>query len=349
MHVRTASGRHQHVLEAFTGLLAERVARGEQDLVAPLAVNLLRAHHFGLEAQVEFLVQGTHGRVQHLGVAQVGHAAAAREDAHAHAEAGQGLAQFQPDHARADHGHRAGQIVPVKHVVAGDDAWADVLQLRQHHRRRPGGDHEALRFDFKMVVDAQGVRAGEPGMAADPVCFGKPLDALEHEADKPVALAPHAFHHGAPVDAFFARMHAEARRHVEHVGGVGGGNQELARHAADAGAGGAVVAAFDDDRARALRMGRAVGGHARGAGADHGDVDCQFLHTRLHGVTIRRFHFKCRAGPLPATSAPASSSRAAGTTTPSGRPATPGATATRPATGRGRRCRRASSSSGSGR
>ena len=60
---------------------------------------------------------------------------------------------------------------------------------------------------------------------------------------------------------------------LDRMRGIRGCDQELARHAADPRAGGAVRPAFDDDRTRALRVRGAVGRHAGRAGADDGDVN----------------------------------------------------------------------------
>ena len=64
---------------------------------------------------------------------------------------------------------------------------------------------------------------------------------------------------------------------------LGGGNEELARHAADARAGGAVEPAFDDDRTAPRGLRRAIRGQARRSGADHGDVrlDSSHLYSRM--------------------------------------------------------------------
>jgi hypothetical protein len=64
------------------------------------------------------------------------------------------------------------------------------------------------------------------------------LDVLQAEAHEAVALALHALHHRRPVDAHAgARVHPERRRVREAVGGLGRGDQQLRRHAADARAG----------------------------------------------------------------------------------------------------------------
>jgi hypothetical protein len=72
-------------------------------------------------------------------------------------------------------------------------------------------------------------------------------------------------------------MDAELGCQVEHVGGLGGCDQEFAGHAAHARAGGAVHAALDQTVRGALRLRGAVGDEAGGAGADHGsDIDDAF-------------------------------------------------------------------------
>ncbi len=73
-------------------------------------------------------------------------------------------------------------------------------------------------------------------------------------------------------------VHTEARRRFDGVGRIRGGDEQLARHAADAGAGGAIGAAFDDHCGRARRSGSVVCGKACRPGADDGDVDLRNLH-----------------------------------------------------------------------
>ena len=355
MHVRRAPGRHQHVLEALAAFLAQRVAHMQDHLVAFLH----RFDDLALERDVDFLAQHARSAAQHFGVADVGDGAAARVETHAHAETAQGLAQFEADHAGADHGHRSRQVVPVKHIVAGDDAGADVLELRQAQRRRAGGDDDAPGVDLGMVVDLQRARAGKARVALQAVLGGDGFHGLEHETDEAVAFALHARHHGRAVDPHLTGVHAERTGRVQRVRRVGRGDQELARHAADPGAGGAVVRALDHHGARALRFCRAIGGHAGGAGADDGDIHIQLFHgalslflSLLTGKTIRYFtrnRLRYQADRLRATTSRGPSWPAALPSTRAGTPAGPGASWTPPAAGRGPYCARASSSSGSGR
>ena len=119
----------------------------------------------------------------------------------------------------------------------------------------------------------------ETRMTANAVRFGNGLHVARHETDKAVALAPHALHDLASVDADNAvGMDAEARRLCDGMGGLGGGNEQLARHAAHARAGGAIVAAFDHHGARSRGFGCAVRRKSRRAGADNRNVNLQGFH-----------------------------------------------------------------------
>ncbi|KAG1262206.1 hypothetical protein G6F65_014724 [Rhizopus arrhizus] len=62
------------------------------------------------------------------------------------------------------------------------------------------------------------------------------------------------------------------------VGGFRSGDQQLGRHAAHAGAGRAVRAAFDQQRALARRFRGAISRQAGSAGADDGDISVQSFH-----------------------------------------------------------------------
>src|SRR5450830_1731028 len=119
----------------------------------------------------------------------------------------------------------------------------------------------------------------ETCMAANAVRVGNVLHIAQHETDKAVALAPYAIHDPAAIDADKAiDMDAKARCLPDGMGALGGGNEELARHAADARAGGAIVAAFDDYSGHSCGFGCAVRGKARRAGADYRNVNLHGLH-----------------------------------------------------------------------
>ena len=94
-----------------------------------------------------------------------------------------------------------------------------------------------------------------------------------HEADEPVALGPHPRHHPHAIDLNPSDVHAKAVGLLRAMRGVGGGDQQLAGHAAYAGAGGAEALGFDQQHALGHGAGGAVGGHSCGAGAEDRDVD----------------------------------------------------------------------------
>ncbi|MCY1233824.1 hypothetical protein D9M72_463810 [compost metagenome] len=140
-----------------------------------------------------------------------------------------------------------------------------------------------------MAVHFQRGVVDKAGVAAQPVGFRDVLHAAHDKADKAVALAAHAGHDLAAVDADLAiHVHAERRGVAQFVRGLGGGDQQLGGHAAHPGAGGAVRAAFDDHGALARGNRGTVGGKAGGACADHGDVGLDGSHgvrfLGCHGV-----------------------------------------------------------------
>jgi hypothetical protein len=112
-----------------------------------------------------------------------------------------------------------------------------------------------------VSVHVEGIAAGEARASHDAVLGGDAFDPLQDEPDEAVAFAFHAAHDLAAVDALRALdMHAECRRGVDRMGGLGGGDEQLGGHAADAGAGGAVGAGLHDRGAGAARARGPVGG-----------------------------------------------------------------------------------------
>src|SRR4051812_20471741 len=89
-------------------------------------------------------------------------------------------------------------------------------------------------------------------------------------------------------------MHAEARCKLRRVHGLSRGDQQLARHAADARAGRPVLAAFDEHDRSAGRLRRAVGGEASGAGTDDCDVD---IHGQIDFFAASKYF--CTSSALP--------------------------------------------------
>ena len=140
-----------------------------------------------------------------------------------------------------------------------------------------------------MVVDETCMTAYAPG-------FGNILHFAQRETDKAVTLGPYAIHDRAAIDADQAvEMDAEAGCLADGMGGLGGGDEELARHAAHARAGGAIVAAFDDRDACSRGFGGAVGGDAGGPGTDYCNVNLRGVHV-LSALDRRSQPGCCRFG-----------------------------------------------------
>jgi len=199
----------------------------------------------------------------------------------------QRLAKFEADDAGAEHGDRRRQILPVEDVVVDDQPIAGSAQHRRQVGRGAGGDHRAAELDGEGDAAVrpghlERVRSGETRVADEPVARRDLVDTVEHETDEAVALATHAGHHGAAIDAHRAiEPQPERGPTRDAVRSLGGSDEQLARHAADAGARGAKRPALDDDSALAGSHCGSVGSEAGSAGADHGDIDFDMLHGGL--------------------------------------------------------------------
>ena len=214
-------------------------------------------------------------------VAERADVAAAAEDARRDAEPVQRLPELEADHARAEDGDRARQVVPVEDVVVDDEAIARGAQDRRDRRatsrwRSPPGRTRSRVWSStveRAVVD-------ETRVAADAVRRRDRVDAFEHEADEAVALALHARHHRLAVDS----RRVPSRRRPNS-------GQRSRPCAASAAAISSLLgmqptraqvvpygAALDQDGALARGDRGAIRGEAGGAGADDGDIHVDLLH-----------------------------------------------------------------------
>ncbi len=206
----------------------------------------------------------------------------------------QSLADFETDHAGAEHRHRARQVIPAEHIVIDNQTVAGSAQGWRQVRRRTGGDHRAAELDAVRdcaigTLHLERVWTGEVRVANELVAGGDLVDPLEHEADEAVTLAANPRHHSATVDSQRAiDPQAEGGPVLDPVGSLSSGDQQLAGHATDPRAGGTKRPALNDDGALPGRHRRAVGGQSGGTGTQHGDVDGV-----LHGGHLRRL---CRCG-----------------------------------------------------
>jgi hypothetical protein len=151
----------------------------------------------------------------------------------------QGLTEFQSDHAGAYDRRRCRQIVPLKDIVVDDQAIAQRLERIGVSGARAGGNDDALGRNAGVGVDLKVVVVNEIGMPADTILLRKAIDAAQHQADKAVAFALDAFHDFPAIYADCAiQVHAECGCPRNAMCGVCGGDEELARHAANARAGG---------------------------------------------------------------------------------------------------------------
>src|ERR1035437_38151 len=241
-HIGRASGGSQNIIE-IPGLLGAIWRRASND---DLVAVTLHGSNLRVGFQRELLFEGRDGVSKYLRVAKRAHAASASKYGNMNSQAMQCLAQLQADDSRADHGHRFGQIVPVEHVVANDETVAQGLERIRVVGPRAGCDDDAFGRNAGKVSDRQRMVVHETRMAANTVRVRHVLHVAQHETDKAVALAPDTIHDFAAIDAGSAiDMDAKTRCPSDGMGSVSGGNEKLARHAADACTGGAIVAAFD--------------------------------------------------------------------------------------------------------
>jgi hypothetical protein len=158
----------------------------------------------------------------------------------------QRLTQLEADHAGTDHGNRCGQIGPVEYVVVDDEAIPEFSERIGISHSRSRRNDDALRRDALVIADDKRVVVLEARVTTNAIRFRDAFDIPQHEAYEAVAFAPHPRHDFAPFDADPAvEMRAETRQKLCRMHGLGRGDQELARHAADARAGRSVLAAFD--------------------------------------------------------------------------------------------------------
>ena len=236
-HVGGAAGRREQVLEALDLVGSVEGLVLDDDRVAV-------ATHVGVRigVEIELGAEDLAGLDQHGGVADGPHAAAPAEDLDANAQpAEQRLAELEADDARPEHRNALGQVVELEDLVVGDQPVAERVPRRRKGRRGAGGDDDRLRDDRRTAVDRQRVVVDEGRATEDLVGRRDLVDAARDEADEAVAFALHALHHGLAVDhQRCVDRQAERRQPVEQVRGFGRRDQQLARHAAHARAGGAV-------------------------------------------------------------------------------------------------------------
>ncbi len=274
-----AAGRQQPV-EAFLDGLAVQAQGADDDFVAFAPQGELSR----LRDERQFVGEDVGRQGLERGVGERADAPAAAVQTHAHPQPVQRLRQFQPDDAGAGDGHRRRQRLPGEDIVVDDEPVAQFAPPGFGHRRaRTGGDDDAVGQHARVTAHVERVVVDEARVALQPMPGRPVLHGFDDETDEAVALAAHAVHHRRAVDDQATAVHAKASRVRDGVRRLGGGDEQLARHAAHAGAGGAVGAAFDDDDAACMGQRAAVGRHAGGAGADDGHVNIQ----GVHGIDLR--------------------------------------------------------------
>jgi hypothetical protein len=190
----------------------------------------------------------------------------------------QRLAELETDNAAAEHRDRPGQVLPLEHVVAGREQIADGLEQRRVDWPRAGRDQDPPGRHHRVVADLQPVVVDEARVPVQAMRRRHLLDHVEHRADEVVAQGAEAGHHRPAIDLRRPGLDPEYRGFAHRVRRPGGGDQQLARHAADPGAGGAVHPALDQDHTLGVLAHLAIGREPRRPGADDRDVDLALRH-----------------------------------------------------------------------
>ena len=200
----------------------------------------------------------------------------------------QRLAELQADDAAAEHRDRLGQILPVEHVVAGREQIAGCRERRRVDRPGAGRDQDRPGGYHRIVADLQAVVVDEARVSGQAMLRREVLDHLEHRADEIIAQGAYARHHRPAVDPCRPGSDPEHRRFAHGVRRLGRGDQQLARHAADPGAGGAARPLFDQHQPVGMLAHHAIGGEPGGPGADDCDLHLALRHACPSRVGCRR-------------------------------------------------------------
>ena len=275
-HIGRTTGRREQKLE----MLHLRTAI-ERPILNCHAIAVARDIGMCIGVKVELVTKRAPRIFEQYGIGQRPQPASAPEYLDAHPQSMQCLTQFETDDAGTEHRDAFRKIIPFENFVVGDESIAQRLPCRRECRRRASGNHDPRRRDRDPLVHLQRGVINEARMAADTFRLRNVLDAAQDEADKTIALALDPRHHGTTVDLDLAvELQAETGKPVDRVRRFCRRNQQFARHATHARAGGAVGTAFNQQHPLACGLRRAPGGEACRAGADHGDIGHEILHRR---------------------------------------------------------------------
>ena len=269
LDVRLAPRRGQRPVEALRDRLGP-LRLGEAHAHALLVV--LDGTDVRVEEQRELGAQHVGGDPRDRLVRQRRDAAALGEAPHADAEPRERLRRLDADHARPEDDDGIGQGLHLEEVRDGEAARPRPLSdLGRDARRRARRDHHPPRAE-RLAVHQQHARLAEAGRPAQPVRLRDRERLLDHALDEAVAQRVEPRHHRRAVHGHRARAHAERVRLPRRVRVLGGGDQELGRHAARARAGRPVGAVLDQDHVVRVQPRGLVGLEPRRARADDGDI-----------------------------------------------------------------------------
>jgi hypothetical protein len=192
------------------------------------------------------------------------------------------LTELECDHPRAEHGDRFGEVGKLEDRLAGEHVRLEPAEQGGEPGGRTRGDHDRARIEARRPVrplDLEKRRADEARLSAEAGRGCEGLRRLDDEADEAIALATDPLQNRRAVHAGRHReLDSEGAGAPGLVGQLGGGDQQLRRHAADSGAGGAIGPGLDQYgfSPGSLRLAPRV--QARGSGSDDRHIDLPNPH-----------------------------------------------------------------------
>lgn len=116
-------------------------------------LRLLDRLDVGVRMEPEFVGEDVTRAVDDRGIREGPDPATATEQFDADTQAMERLPEFQTDDAGPENGDRRGEIVPVEHIVVGDQAISQFFEHRRDVRARTCGDDYAFGTDGAAIAE----------------------------------------------------------------------------------------------------------------------------------------------------------------------------------------------------
>jgi hypothetical protein len=203
-HVRRASGGGDHVVDVGCALDAVLAAIANSHAVA----FALDRQNFGVRLELQLALERAPRVRSQRRIAERPDMAEPAEKRDVDAEPMERLPELEPDHAGAEDGDGARQIVPAEDVVIDDEAIAGATQHGRQPRRGAGGDDRPRELDRRVIVDRERPVVDEARVSAHVIRFGDCVD--DHPARSPTKRSRSRF--TRPITALPSTWRSPSRR-----------------------------------------------------------------------------------------------------------------------------------------